>query len=208
MAADGQALPINALPPANAGELERAWTLPDRGTVGIILLILTESALFTMFVAVYLVYSGRSLTGPYPKDVLEMPIVASICLLSSSLTVYFAEHSLVKGQVGKFKIWWAITILLGLEFLISTGIEWRKLIFEDHLTMSTNLFGSTYYSLVGLHASHVIVGLCFLTYVMGATLRGFPIQTQTRRVIFLSWYWHFVDAIWVIVFTVVYIIGR
>jgi cytochrome c oxidase subunit 3/cytochrome o ubiquinol oxidase subunit 3 len=200
--ADAQVLPAGAL------ELEGSWKLPDRGTIGISMLIVTETALFLMFVVVYLVYSGRSLNGPYPKDVLEIPIVASICLLSSSLTVYFAEHALQKGQLRRFKLWWVVTILLGLEFLISTAVEWRKLIVEDHLTISTNLFGTTFYSLVGLHASHVIVGLTFLSLVLIVTLRGFPIQTQTRRVIFLSWYWHFVDAVWVIVFTVVYVIGR
>lgn len=200
--ADAQAISADAL------ELESTWKLPDRGKVGIAMLIITETALFAMFVVVYLVYSGRSLAGPYPKDVLELPILASICLLSSSGTIYFAEHALQKGHMGSFKLWWTLTILLGLEFLISTGMEWRKLIFEDHLTISTNLFGSTFYSLVGLHASHVIVGLTFLSLVLIVTLRGFPIQTQTRRVIFLSWYWHFVDVVWIIVFTVVYVIGR
>jgi cytochrome c oxidase subunit 3 len=200
--AGAQVIPVNPL------EMEREWKLPDRGTIGIILLIVTEAVLFAMFAVVYLVYAGRSLNGPYPKDVLEIPVIASICLLSSSLTVYFAEHALQKGKLGSFKLWWTITILLGLEFLISTALEWRKLIFEDHLTIATNLFGTTFYSLVGLHASHVIVGLSFLSFVLFVTLRGFPIETQARRVIFLSWYWHFVDAVWVVVFTVVYIVGR
>jgi cytochrome c oxidase subunit 3 len=193
---------------SDALTLEREWKLPDRGTIGIIFLIITESALFTIFVVAYLVYIGKSLTGPYPKDVLELPIVASICLLSSSLTIVFAEHALKKNHLGQFKLWWLATICLGMEFLISTALEWRTLIYEDHLTVSTNLFGTTFYSLVGLHASHVIVGLTFLLLVMVVTLLGFPIQTQFRRVTFLSWYWHFVDAVWVIVFTVVYIIGR
>ena len=188
--------------------LEREWKLPDRGTIGIIFLIITETALFTIFVVAYLVYIGKSLSGPYPKDVLELPIVSSICLLSSSLTIVIAEHALKKGALGQFKLWWFATIALGLEFLISTGVEWRKLIVEDHLTISTNLFGTTFYSLVGLHASHVIVGLTFLSLVMFVTLRGFPIQSQERRVKFLSWYWHFVDAVWVVVFTVVYVVGR
>lgn len=193
---------------ADALQMEREWKMPDRGVVGIIMLIITETALFSMFAAVYLVYIGRSVTGPYPKDVLEIPILATICLWSSSLTVWLAEHSLVKGQVGRFKLWLVITIALGLEFLTATGLEWKKLIYEDHLTISTNLFGSTFYSLVGLHASHVIVGLFFLIMVLVVSLRGFPIATQTRRFIFLSWYWHFVDAIWVVVFSVVYLIGR
>ena len=193
---------------ADALTMEQDWKLPDRGTVGIIFLIVTESALFAIFVAAYLIYIGKSPFGPRPRDVLEIPVFSSICLLSSSLTVYFAEHALLHNKLGRFKLWWSITILLGLEFLIGTGMEWRKLIYEDHLTISTNLFGSTYYSLVGLHASHVIVGLTFLILVFAVTLMGFPIQTQFRRVKFLSWYWHFVDAIWVVVFTVVYVIGR
>jgi cytochrome c oxidase subunit 3/cytochrome o ubiquinol oxidase subunit 3 len=193
---------------ADALALEREWKLPDRGTIGIVFLILTETALFSIFVVAYLVYAGKSLTGPFPKDVLDLPIVASICLLSSSLTIVFAEHALKKNQLGRFRLWWIATICLGLEFLASTGLEWRKLIYQDHLTISTNLFGTTFYSLVGLHASHVIVGMCFLLLVLIVTLLGFPIQTQFRRVMFLSWYWHFVDAVWVVVFTVVYIIGR
>ena len=200
--ADANVVAVDAL------EMEREWKLPDRGTIGIIFLIVTETALFTMFVAVYLIYIGKSVTGPYPKDVLEIPVIATICLLSSSLTVIFAEHALKKNELGRFKLWWTLTILLGAYFLFSTAAEWRKLIYKDHLTISTNLFGSTFYSLVGLHASHVIVGLVFLSVVLAATLRGFAIQTQLRRVLFLSWYWHFVDAVWVIVFTVVYIIGR
>lgn len=193
---------------ADALAMEREWKTPDRGKVGIIFLIITETALFTIFVAAYLVYIGKSLTGPYPKDVLEIPILASICLFSSSGTIVLAEHALAKNELGRFKLWWIATILLGAYFLLATGMEWHKLIYHDHLTISTNLFGSTFYSLVGLHASHVIVGLTFLSLVLAVTLLGFPIQTQLRRVLFLSWYWHFVDAVWVVVFTVVYIIGR
>lgn len=189
-------------------DMEREWKLPDKGTVGIIFLIITESSLFTIFVVAYLVYVGKSLTGPYPKDVLEIPIFSTICLLSSSLTVYFAEHALENSNVSRFKFWLGVTIFLGGEFLTATGLEWRHLIKDEHLTMSTNLFGSTYYSLVGLHASHVVVGLFFLGMTMTVTWLGFPIPTQFRRFKFLSWYWHFVDAVWVVVFTVVYLVGR
>lgn len=192
--------------PSNALQMEQEWKLPDRGTVGIIFLIITESVLFSMFVIAYLIYSGKSLIGPYPKDVLEIPILASIALFGSSGTIVVAEHALKHNQVGRFKLWWFITILLGIYFLVATGTEWHKLIYEDHLTIRTNLFGTTYYSLVGLHASHVVVGLVFLLLVLVVSLLGFPIQTQLRRVLFLSWYWHFVDAVWVVVFTVVYLL--
>jgi cytochrome c oxidase subunit 3 len=194
--------------PTSALALESEWRLPDRGLVGICALITTESALFLIFVVAYLYYIGKSLSGPYPKDILELPIFASVCLLSSSLTIVLAEHALEKGLLGRFKLWWTVTIVLGLVFLSETALEWRHLIVDEHLTIATNLFGTTYYSLVGLHGSHVIVGLFFLLLVLLVTLGGFPIETQKRRVKMLSWYWHFVDVVWVIVFTVVYIIGR
>jgi len=184
------------------------WSLPSRRKVGIIGLILTESALFTIFVTAYLFYIGKSLTGPYPKDVLELPILATICLLSSSLTVALAERAFRREDNAKFRLWLLVTILLGLEFLASTAFEWYRLIFRHHLTISTNLFGTTFYSLVGLHASHVIVGLTLLVLVLILSLRGYVKQTHAEHIEMLSWYWHFVDGIWVIVFTVVYIIGR
>ncbi|HXF27603.1 MAG TPA: cytochrome c oxidase subunit 3 [Verrucomicrobiae bacterium] len=198
----------STLVPASPENLEREWKLPDRGMIGIGFLIITESSLFSIFIVSYLYYIGKNLSGPYPKDVLDIPIVATVCLLSSSLTMIMAERALKRNQLGRFKLWWTVTILLGAEFLISTGVEWHHLIYIDHLTIATNLFGTTFYSLVGLHASHVIVGMTFLLLVLILTLSGFPIQTQERRVAFLSWYWHFVDAVWVVVFSVVYLIGR
>ena len=190
--------------PAESGE----WSLPSRRKVGVIGLILTESALFTIFVIAYLFYIGKSATGPYPKEVLELPILATICLLSSSVTVVLAERAFRRGHTGGFQLWWLITILLAAAFLGSTAFEWRRLIFRDNLTISTNLFGTTFYSLVGLHASHVIVGLILLVLVLILSLRGYVTRAHSEHVEMLSWYWHFVDGIWIIVFTVVYIIGR
>jgi cytochrome c oxidase subunit 3 len=184
------------------------WSLPSRRKVGVIGLILTESALFTIFVTAYLFYIGKSATGPYPKEVLDLPILATICLLSSSLTVVLAERAFRRGHTGGFRLWWLITILLAVAFLDSTAFEWRRLIFKDHLTISTNLFGTTYYSLVGLHASHVIVGLILLVLVLILSLRGYVTRAHSEHVEMLSWYWHFVDGVWVVVFTVVYLIGR
>ncbi len=183
------------------------WKMPDRGRVGVICLITTETALFTIFVVAYLFYIGKSLTGPFPKDVLEFPVWATIALLSSSLTVFMAEHSVKHGRMGAFKLWLGITILLGAEFLRQTGIEWYQLIEHDHLTITTNLFGTTYYSLVGLHASHVTIGLILLLLTLLISFGG-GMKSQARRFEFLSWYWHFVDAVWIVVFTVVYIVGR
>src|ERR1700687_5531801 len=165
---------------------EAEWTLPDRGRVGVLCLIVTEFAIFTIFVVAYIFYIGKSLTGPTPSQVLELPIWATACLLSSSITVAMAERALKADRVRQFKLWTGATILLGLEFLHQTAVEWRHLINDFHLTITTNLFGTTFYSLVGLHASHVVVGLTLLslTFVLG--LRG-SMQGQSRRFELLSW---------------------
>jgi cytochrome c oxidase subunit III len=184
------------------------WVLPSRGRVGMFSLIAAESAIFTIFVVAYIYYIGKSLAGPTPKDVLELPILATICLLSSSLTIHFALSALRNGKSGVFGTWWFATIALGTFFLVETGREWHHLIFEKGLTISTNLFGTTYFSLVGLHAFHVTVGLIGLTIGMILTLLGKVKQEHSERADVFSLYWHFVDVVWIVVFTVVYIIGR
>lgn len=186
---------------------ETEWQLPSPRKVGIILVILTESALFTIFVVAYLFYIGKSLNPPYPREVLEFPWLGSFLLFSSSGTVVVAEQRLKKNDLTGFHIWWAITMLLGAGFLIYTGTEWYHLIYHDGLTLSTNLFGSTFYSLVGLHASHVIVGLLLLGIILVASLTGNIQHRHHEHIEMISWYWHFVDGIWAVVVTVVYIIG-
>ena len=184
------------------------WRLPSRGVVGMLCLVAAEVGIFSIFVVAYLYYIGKSLTGPMPKDVLELPIFITVCLLSSSLTIHFAVHGLSKGKLAVFQLWWFVTIVLGLIFLVGTGLEWHRLIYEHGLTITTNLFGTTYYSLVGLHASHVTIGLVLLSLVMILSFLGKVKQEHTERAEVLSIYWHFVDAVWVVVFTVVYIVGR
>jgi cytochrome c oxidase subunit III len=184
------------------------WDLPARGRIGMFALIVAESAIFTIFVVAYLFYIGRSLTGPMPKDVLNVPVFYTICLLSSSLTIHLAAKSLRQGSVLRFGILWLATIALGATFMYGTATEWRRLIYHEGLTISTNLFGTTYYSLVGLHGFHVVVGLMSLSIVMAFTLLGSVRSEHAERVDVLSLYWHFVDAAWVAVFTVVYVIGR
>jgi len=185
-----------------------AWKLPYRGKIGMACLIIAESAIFTIFVVAYLFYGGKSLTGPTPREVLEIPIFFSICLLSSSATIHLASRFLERGKRGGFLILWVLTIVLGVLFMYGTGREWHRLIYEHGLTISTNLFGTTYYSLVGLHAFHVTAGLLMLTIVLLFGLAGRVGQEQSGRIDVLSMYWHFVDVVWVVVFTVVYVLGR
>jgi len=184
------------------------WVSPSRGAVGIACLIVAESAVFIIFVVAYIFYLGKSISGPSPRDVLEVPIFGTICLLSSSLTVYFAVAALRKNQIRLCSLWLAATVLLGSFFLAGTAQEWYQLIYKDGLTIRTNLFGTTFYSLVGLHATHVIVGLLMLTLALAFGLLGRMHERHAERLEILSLYWHFVDAVWVVVFTVVYVLGR
>jgi cytochrome c oxidase subunit III len=174
--------------------------LPRRGRVGILGVVLTESAFFGIFVWAYVFYLGKSATGPQPSDVLELPIAGSICLL--------AVRALRAGRVQGFGLWWIVTFLLGVGFLGSTGRDWHTLIWKRGLTIRTNLFGTTYYALVGLHAMHVIVGVLLIGLVALLTLRGHVRAEHAERTEVLSWYWHFVDMVWVVVFLTVYVIGR
>ena len=184
------------------------WKLPSSRKVAIVCLILTETCLFSIFVVAYLFYLGKSLTGPTPREVLELPVLSTICLLSSSGTIVLAESAFKKEREKLFRFLWLLTIALAAIFLSLTAREWHTLIYEKGLTISTNLFGTTFYSLVGLHASHVIVGLCLLSLVFVFSLTGHLTKVHGERIQMISWYWHFVDAVWVVVFTVVYVIGR
>jgi len=187
---------------------EKEWRLPSRGLAAMVSLIIGETALFSIFVVAYVFYMGKSISGPQPSQVLELPIFMTICLWSSSLTIVLAERAIEHGKMKVFSLFWGLTILLGAIFLGGTAMEWHKLIYHDGLTISTNLFGTTFYSLVGLHASHVIVGLIMLLIVFFFSLTGRLQPKHAYQIKTLALYWHFVDAVWVVVFTVVYLVGR
>jgi cytochrome c oxidase subunit III len=197
---------MNALATSFSPE-EAASELLSKGRVGMVCLIVAESAIFTIFVVAYLFYLGKSLTGPFPRQVLQLPITNTILLLSSSATITLAVRALHRDLGDVFRLWWFATIALGTCFLAGTAHEWNRLIHEG-LTISTNLFGTTFYSLVGLHAFHVVVGLAALTPVQIFAACGAIKTEHVERIEVLALYWHFVDAIWVVVFTVVYVIGR
>jgi cytochrome c oxidase subunit III len=187
---------------------EPPWVLPSRGVVGIACLILAESAIFIIFVVAYIYYIGKSLSGPLPAQVLELPILGTICLLSSSFTVHFAVSSLRKNNIRGCTLGLAGTVVLGAIFLMTTAREWYHLMHDVVLTIRTNLFGTTFYSLVGLHATHVVIGLIMLVIALTLSLSGSLNEKHSERLDVLSLYWHFVDGVWVVVFLVVYVLGR
>ncbi len=177
---------------------------------GLLSFLVTEVALFSTLIVVYLYYLGKDTVGPTPREALSLglAVASTICLLSSSVTVHLAETTLGRGNRGRFLLWWAATIVLGVLFLVGTAYEWHGLVHEHGLTPSRNLFGSTYYTLVGLHALHVTGGVTIMLIVLGLAVARQVTAGHHTAVGMVSWYWHFVDAVWVVVFTVVYLVGR
>ena len=184
------------------------WRPPSRGRVGMIGLLVMESAFLGTFVVAYLFYIGKSPSGPTPGQVLDFPLLGTICLLASSLTIALAVRGLRAGRRAVFGVWLLLTIILGAEFLTGTALEWYGLITRKGLTIGTNLFGTTFYSLVGFHAGHVTLGLLLLFAVWIFAVCGAVRTEHAERVELLSWYWHFVDAVWIVVLTAVYVVSR
>ncbi len=176
---------------------------------GMLSFLLSEVAFFSTLLVAYVTFMGTDRSGPTPA-VLALPLVicTTICLLSSSLTVHLAEKQLRSGAMRGFIGWWSVTILLGVLFLVGTAYEWYHLITKDGLTISRNLFGTTYYTLVGFHALHVTGGVIAMLIVLGLAVRGQMTAKNQIGAELVSWYWHFVDGVWVVVFTVVYLLGR
>lgn len=193
---------MSASAPAAPGSSQRV-----AARAGMIGLIVTETSFFATLLVVYLFYLGKSATGPQPAQVLHVPIVNTICLLSSSFTIVFALRALRRGDVGAFNVMMAVTILLGAAFLVGTGLEWRGLMADHGLTVRTNLFGTTFYTTVGFHALHVTLGLILLSIVATLGMTGHLHAENAEPVEMLSWYWHFVDVVWIAVLTVVYGVG-
>jgi cytochrome c oxidase subunit 3 len=188
-------------------EIRRATFAPQHW--GMLSFLFSEAAFFSTLLVAYVAFIGTDLSGPTPA-VLSLPLVicTTICLLASSGTVHLAEKRLRAGAGRAFILWWFVTIVLGALFLLGTAYEWHGLITEQHLTIGRNLFGATYYTLIGFHALHVTAGVVAMLIVLGLALRGEVSNKNHIGVELVSWYWHFVDGVWIVVFSVVYLIGR
>ena len=186
---------------------EVEWKLPYKGTVGMIAMIIAESAIFLIFVVAYIYYIGKSLSGPTPKRCWRFHISPRWPCFRAALPRMLRCRRCGRARWG-VRCLAGATIALALIFLFYTAKEWYELIYHFGLTIKTNLFGTTFYSLVGLHATHVVVGLIMLTIALIAALRKAMNEHHAEKLEVLSLYWHFVDAVWVVVFTVVYVLGR
>jgi cytochrome c oxidase subunit 3/cytochrome o ubiquinol oxidase subunit 3 len=173
---------------------------------GMLSFLLSEVAFFTTLIVVYLSLAKSEQTGPTPA-VLSLPLVigTTICLLSSSVTIHFADGMYRKKRYGDFFALWLVTIILGVVFLAGTAYEWNDLIRREGLTISRNLFGTCYYTLVGFHGLHVTVGVIAMICVLALAKKNRAPDRHGTDIELVSWYWHFVDAVWIVVFTVVYL---
>ncbi len=178
--------------------------------LGMLAFLASEVALFSTLIVTYLSLVGGDSISPTPRQALSLPLViaTTCCLLASSVTIHKAEAFLRQGALPKFQRWWWGTIALGIVFLAGTAYEWRELIVEHQLTIDRNLFGSGYYTLVGFHGLHVSCGVLVMLALGGLVWRRQLNEENFVPIELAAWYWHFVDVVWIVVFLVVYVVGR
>lgn len=195
------------MPPVSAASEKRPWT-PAK--VGMLAFLVSEAAFFSTLIMAYAFYLEPIRTGsPKPADLLSWGLVVpgTMCLLASSLTVHLAEGALHRGNRGGFLLFWLMTISFGVLFLILTALEWKELIGTHGLTIGRNMFGTCFFTLVGFHAAHVTLGVIMLS-VVWLLVRSGRLGKDATAPVLVSWYWHFVDVVWLVVFLLVYVIGR
>jgi heme/copper-type cytochrome/quinol oxidase subunit 3 len=168
----------------------------------------SDCMFFGMLIATYLVYKNRSIEGPYPQEVFDVPYtsVSAFVLLFSSLTMVLALAAIQHGQERRMRIWLATTAILGCVFLGGQFFEFTTFVTKDGLTLSKNLFGSTFFVLTGFHGTHVAIGVFWLLSLVVHSARGRLHQAQSLTVEIAGLYWHFVDIVWILIFTLVYLI--
>jgi heme/copper-type cytochrome/quinol oxidase subunit 3 len=199
----------------NAGRAETEAPHLDRferlepNQLAVAIFILSEVVFFAMLIIAYIFYrdSPAVAGGPTAKTALDIPLTTlfSICLFASSGTIWFADRSLARGNENGVRLWLGASIVLGAVFIGGQGYEYFKLLSED-ITLNTNLFGTTFYTLTGFHGLHVTAGLVALIILFVLALMGqFRNVTHNSAMAAISLYWHFVDVVWVVVFSVVYI---
>ena len=171
------------------------------------LFLASDCLLFGALISTYVLYRGASLVGPYPSEVFDIPYtsVSSFVLLASSLTMVLALAAIQRGEIGRMRVWLLATALLGMTFVGGQVYEFTTF-YREGLTLSTNLFGTTFYVLTGFHGTHVGVGILMLLSLVAMSFTGRITPRDTMAVELVGLYWHFVDIVWIVIFTVVYLI--
>jgi heme/copper-type cytochrome/quinol oxidase subunit 3 len=179
----------------------------DNRKLGMWAFLGSECLFFGSLIATYLLYRGRSLQGPFPGDVYDIPYtsVSSFVLLMSSLTMVLALNAIQRGDHRRLRAWLLATALLGVTFVGGQVFEFTVFV-KEGLSLSRNLFGSSFFVLTGFHGAHVTVGILMLLSLYGMSLAGRLPTEKALRVELIGLYWHFVDVVWIVIFTVVYLI--
>ena len=167
----------------------------------------SECFFFGTLIASYLAYKGRSVVGPHPHEILNLPLttLSTFDLLMSSLLMVLALAAAQRGDRRQTRLWLAGTILFGVIFLGFQAYEFTTFVHEG-LTLQTNLFGSTFFTLTGFHGGHVAIGVTWLATLLVLDLRGRLTVSDALKVEIAGLYWHFVDIVWIAIFTLVYLI--
>ncbi len=167
----------------------------------------SDCLFFGSLVATYLLYHGKSLVGPYPHEVFNIPYtsVSAFVLLMSSLTMVLALAAVQRGDLRGLKIWLLATALLGTIFLGGQFFEFSFFVHHG-LTLKTNLFGTSFFTLTGFHGLHVAVGVVILLSFWVQAVRNKVTPKQHLNIELAGLYWHFVDIVWIVIFTVVYLV--
>lgn len=167
----------------------------------------SECLLFGALISTYLLYRGRSIVGPYPEDVYDIPFtsVSSFVLLMSSLTMVLALSAIQRNDLRRLRVWLLATALLGSTFIAGQIYEFTAFV-KEGLTIHTNLFGSSFFVMTGFHGVHVTLGIVMLLALWGMSMRGQLPKERSELVEITGLYWHFVDIVWIAIFTIVYLI--
>jgi cytochrome c oxidase subunit 3/cytochrome o ubiquinol oxidase subunit 3 len=171
------------------------------------LFLASECLLFGALISTYVLYRGRSVEGPFPQDVFDIPYtsVSSFVLLASSLTMVLALSAAQQLDFGRMRLWLVTTALLGMTFV--GGQVYEFTVFSNEgLKLSTNLFSTTFFVLTGFHGVHVTVGILMLLSLVGMSFARRLPEDPSFPIEMVGLYWHFVDIVWIVIFTVVYLI--
>ncbi len=163
---------------------------------------------FGAFIATYLVYRGKSLVGPYPSEILNIPItsVSTFVLLMSSLAMVLGLHYVKEGDKNKGTLWILVVVLLGSVFMGFQFVEFREFAHLG-LTPRTNIFGTTFFILTGIHGAHVTIGVIWMAFLAYSSHNGALRADNALDLEIAGLYWHFVDIVWIVIFTVIYLIS-
>ncbi len=163
---------------------------------------------FGAFISTYLVYRGKSLVGPYPSEILNIPItsVSTFVLLMSSLAMVLALHYVKEGEKNKGTLWILMVVVLGAIFMGFQFVEFREFAHLG-LTPRTNIFGTTFFILTGIHGAHVTIGVIWMAFLAYSSNNGALRSDNALDLEIAGLYWHFVDIVWIVIFTVIYLIS-